>query len=78
MSYIGCLIPEGAARPDCGSWKPKGRMSVMRVLPVSVPRTKGSQIRVRHKSKKIAQFGDVQLTILIPVGHLEFSFEKAQ
>jgi hypothetical protein len=33
---------------------------------------------VRHESKKVAQFGDVQLAILIPVGHLEFSFEKVQ
>jgi hypothetical protein len=75
---IGWLIPEVAARPDCGSWKPKGHMSVIRALAVSVPRTKGSQIRVRHEPKKIAQFGDVQSAILIPVGHLEFSFEKAQ
>jgi hypothetical protein len=31
-----------------------------------------------NEPKEIAQFGDVQLAILIAVGHLEFSFEKAQ
>jgi hypothetical protein len=75
MSYRYRLVDSrSAGRPDRGSWKSKG----VRVLAISVPRTKDSQIRVRHESKKIAQFGDVQLAILIPVGHLEFSFEKAQ
>jgi hypothetical protein len=48
------------------------------MLAVSVPRTKRSQIRMGNEPKEIAQFGDVQLAILIAVGHLEFSFEKAQ
>jgi hypothetical protein len=54
------------------------RMSVFRLLAVPVPRTKGPQIRVGHEPKESGQFGDVQLAVLIPIGHLEFGFEKAQ
>jgi hypothetical protein len=50
----------------------------IRVLAVSVPRTKGSQIRMSHEPKEIGQFGNVQLAVSIPIGHLKFSFEKAQ
>jgi hypothetical protein len=33
---------------------------------------------VGHEPQKIAEFGDVQLAISIPIRHLEFRFEKAQ
>jgi len=33
---------------------------------------------VGHEPKKIAQLGNVQLTILIAVCHLEFRFEESQ
>jgi hypothetical protein len=33
---------------------------------------------VGHKPQKIAEFCDVQLTVSIPIRHLEFRFEKAQ
>jgi hypothetical protein len=33
---------------------------------------------VCHPPKKIAEFRDVQLTILVSVGHLEFGFNEAQ
>jgi hypothetical protein len=48
------------------------------MLGVSVPRTKRAQIRVCHEPEKIAQFRDVQLAILVPVGHLKLRLDKAQ
>jgi hypothetical protein len=33
---------------------------------------------VGHETQKIAEFRDVQLTVSIPIRHLEFRFEKAQ
>jgi hypothetical protein len=33
---------------------------------------------VGHEPKKIAQFGDAQPAISIPVGHQEFGLEKSQ
>jgi hypothetical protein len=33
---------------------------------------------VRHEPKKIAEFRDVQLTVLISVGHLELCLNEAQ
>jgi hypothetical protein len=33
---------------------------------------------MRDKSKKIAEFGDIQHAVLISVGHLEFSLDEAQ
>jgi hypothetical protein len=33
---------------------------------------------VGHEPQEIAKFGNIQLAILIPVGLLELSFEKAQ
>jgi hypothetical protein len=47
-------------------------------LLVSVPRPQVPQIRVGHEPQEIAQFGDIQLAILIAVGLLELSLEKAQ
>jgi hypothetical protein len=33
---------------------------------------------MRYKAKKITQFRDVQLTILIAIGHLKFRLDEAQ
>ena len=43
-----------------------------------IPRTKGAKIWVCHESKKIAQCSDIELAVMIAVGHLKFSFEKVQ
>jgi hypothetical protein len=47
-------------------------------LAVSVPGTKRAQVRVCHEAKKITQFRDVQLTVLIAVGHLKLRLDKTQ
>jgi hypothetical protein len=47
------------------------------LLAISIPRTKGSQVRVCHEPKKIAKFSDVQLTVLISIGHLELRLNEA-
>jgi hypothetical protein len=47
-------------------------------LPIPIPRAQRAQIRVRHESKEIAEFRDVQLAISIPVGHLKFSLYEVQ
>jgi hypothetical protein len=47
-------------------------------LAVSVPRTQRPQIRMCHETKKITQFRDVQLAVLIAVGHLKLCLDKAQ
>jgi hypothetical protein len=74
----GTLIPEvGGRRQELEGRKPAGRIGAVRSLAVSIPRTKGSQIRVSHEPKEIGQLRDVQLAVLIPIGHLEFGFEKA-
>jgi hypothetical protein len=33
---------------------------------------------MRHGTKELAQFGDIQLTVMIPVGKRELGFEEAQ
>jgi hypothetical protein len=33
---------------------------------------------VRDESKKITEFRDVQLTVLVPIGHLELGLYEAQ
>jgi hypothetical protein len=47
-------------------------------LAVSVPRTKRAQVRVCHEAKKITQFRDVQLAVLIAIGHLKLRLDKTQ
>jgi hypothetical protein len=47
-------------------------------LGISIPGAKGPQIRVGDEPKKVSEFRDVQLTISIPVGHLELDFKKSQ
>jgi hypothetical protein len=52
--------------------------SMRACLAVSVPGTKRAQVRVCHEAKKITQFRDVQLTVLIAVCHLKLSLDKTQ
>jgi hypothetical protein len=47
-------------------------------LAVSVPGAQRAQIRMCHETKKITQFRDVQLTVLIAVSHLKLCLDKAQ
>jgi hypothetical protein len=47
-------------------------------LTVSIPGAKCAQVRVCHEAKKITQFRDIQLAVLIAVGHLKLRLDKMQ
>jgi hypothetical protein len=55
-----------------------GRNMMRASLAVPVPRAKRAQVRVCHEAKKITQFRDVQLAVLIAIGHLELRLDKTQ
>jgi hypothetical protein len=74
MSYRDRLVDSRSR--SAGSWESEAERAAASVLTVFASRTKDLQIR--GASRIEAQFGDVPLAILIPVGHLEFSFEKPQ